>query len=70
MGACGSQKIPSKIPQPPLVPEPEITDENVKRIKQQFEDLTQLLESMSQEFKTITDNIIKLQQSQQQQIEN
>ncbi|CAD8197788.1 unnamed protein product [Paramecium pentaurelia] len=70
MGACASQKNPNTDNKPPLVPEPEITDENVKRIKQQFEDLTQLLESMSQEFKTITDNIIKLQQSQQQQIEN
>ncbi|CAD8119475.1 unnamed protein product [Paramecium sonneborni] len=53
----------------PLNKETDMIDENLKRIKKQFDDLTLLLECMSQEFKAITDSIIKLQMSQQQQNE-
>ncbi|CAD8198665.1 unnamed protein product [Paramecium octaurelia] len=67
MGACaGTKQSQDKPPEPVLMP-PDLTDENVRRIKSQFDDLTSLLESLSQEFKTITDNIIKLQHQDQHQ---
>ncbi|CAK59253.1 unnamed protein product (macronuclear) [Paramecium tetraurelia] len=65
MGACAGTQKPQKESEKPLIMPPELTDENVKRIKSQFDDLTSLLESLSQEFKTITDNIIKLQHQHQ-----
>ncbi|CAD8104936.1 unnamed protein product [Paramecium sonneborni] len=66
MGICGGTQRNRELPKQRLIEEPDLNDENVKRIKKQFEELTQLLETMSSEFKAITDSIIKLQESQQQ----